>query len=137
MQQDRIYVCACVSVRAQPTGSHFLNVPNMGLCVSLCYSRVKKLLVMYIRHLSRPFKCCPSYVSCHLLWFQTYLCPAFTCVECSAYVSLVFQWAVYVCTSFGTRQECRLLEYTNPVGTSQETHHVSATESSWLMLCKI
>jgi hypothetical protein len=33
--------------------------------------------------------------------------------------------------------ECRLLGYKNPVRTSQETHYVSATESSQLMLCKI
>jgi hypothetical protein len=34
-------------------------------------------------------------------------------------------------------EECRLLGYKNPVHTSQETHYVSATEPSWLMLCKI
>jgi hypothetical protein len=34
-------------------------------------------------------------------------------------------------------EECHLLGYKNPVRTSQETHHVSATESSQLMLCKI
>jgi hypothetical protein len=34
-------------------------------------------------------------------------------------------------------EECRLLGYTNPVRTSQETHYVSTTESSQLMLCKI
>jgi hypothetical protein len=34
-------------------------------------------------------------------------------------------------------EECRLLGYRNPVLTSQETHNVSATESSRLMLCKI
>jgi hypothetical protein len=34
-------------------------------------------------------------------------------------------------------EECRLLGYKNPVRTSQETHYVSATESSQLMLCKI
>jgi hypothetical protein len=33
-------------------------------------------------------------------------------------------------------EECRLLGYKNPVRTSQETHHVSTTESSQLMLCK-
>jgi hypothetical protein len=31
----------------------------------------------------------------------------------------------------------RLLKYKNPVPTSQETHYVSATESSQLILCKI
>jgi hypothetical protein len=34
-------------------------------------------------------------------------------------------------------KECRLLGYKTPVPTSQETHYVSATESSQLMLCKI
>jgi hypothetical protein len=33
--------------------------------------------------------------------------------------------------------ECRLLGYKNTVRTSQETHYVSATESSQLMLRKI
>jgi hypothetical protein len=33
--------------------------------------------------------------------------------------------------------EWRLLEYKNPVRTSQETHYFSTTESSQLMLCKI
>jgi hypothetical protein len=37
----------------------------------------------------------------------------------------------------GDYEECRLLEYKYPVRTSQETHYVSATESSQLMLCKI
>jgi hypothetical protein len=34
-------------------------------------------------------------------------------------------------------EEWRLLGYKTPVHTSQETHYVSATESSQLMLCKI
>jgi hypothetical protein len=37
----------------------------------------------------------------------------------------------------GDYEEYRLLAYTNPVLTSQETHHISATEASLLMLCKI
>jgi hypothetical protein len=37
----------------------------------------------------------------------------------------------------GDYEERRLLGYKNPVRTSQETHYVSATESSQLMLCKI
>jgi hypothetical protein len=37
----------------------------------------------------------------------------------------------------GHYEECRLLGYKTPVCTSQETHYVSATESSQLMLCKI
>jgi hypothetical protein len=37
----------------------------------------------------------------------------------------------------GDYEECRLLGYKNRVRTSQETHHVSATESNQLMLCKI
>jgi hypothetical protein len=34
-------------------------------------------------------------------------------------------------------EECRLLGYKNQVRTSQETHYVSTTEPSQLMLCKI
>jgi hypothetical protein len=34
-------------------------------------------------------------------------------------------------------EECRLLEYKNPVRTSKETHYVSVTETSRLILCKI
>jgi hypothetical protein len=34
-------------------------------------------------------------------------------------------------------RECRLLEHKTPVRTSQETHYISATESSQLMRCKI
>jgi hypothetical protein len=34
-------------------------------------------------------------------------------------------------------EECRLLGYKYTVRTSQETHYVSATESSLLMLCTI
>jgi hypothetical protein len=37
----------------------------------------------------------------------------------------------------GDYEECRLLGYKNPVRTSQETHYVSTTELSWLMLSKI
>jgi hypothetical protein len=37
----------------------------------------------------------------------------------------------------GDYEECRLLGYKNPVLTSQETHYVSTTELSRLMLCKI
>jgi hypothetical protein len=37
----------------------------------------------------------------------------------------------------GDYEECRLLGYKTPVRTSQETHYVSATELSRLMLCKI
>jgi hypothetical protein len=36
-----------------------------------------------------------------------------------------------------SQEECYLLGYENPVRTSQETHYVSATESSQLILCKI
>jgi hypothetical protein len=42
-------------------------------------------------------------------------------------------WGFHV----GDYEECRLLGYRNPVRTSQETHYVSATEPSRLMLCKI
>jgi hypothetical protein len=37
----------------------------------------------------------------------------------------------------GDYEECRLLGYKTPVRTSQETHYISATEPSRLMLCKI
>jgi hypothetical protein len=37
----------------------------------------------------------------------------------------------------GDYEECRLLAYKNPVHTSQETHYVSATEPSVLILSKI
>jgi hypothetical protein len=37
----------------------------------------------------------------------------------------------------GDYEEFRLLDYKNPVRTSQETHYVSATKLSRLMLCKI
>jgi hypothetical protein len=37
----------------------------------------------------------------------------------------------------GDYEECRLLWYRNQVRTSQETHYVSATDPSHLMLCKI
>jgi hypothetical protein len=37
----------------------------------------------------------------------------------------------------GDYEECRLLGYINPVRTSQETHYVSATEHSRLILCNI
>jgi hypothetical protein len=43
-----------------------------------------------------------------------------------------------ICRSHGgDYEECRLLGYTNPVHTSQETHYVSTTEPNRLMLCKI
>jgi hypothetical protein len=37
----------------------------------------------------------------------------------------------------GDYDERSLLEYKNPVRTSQETHYVSTTDISQLMLCKI
>jgi hypothetical protein len=47
----------------------------------------------------------------------------------------------YLCRIWGSHgcdyAECRLLGYKTPVRTSQETHYVSATEPSLLMLCKI
>jgi hypothetical protein len=42
-------------------------------------------------------------------------------------------WSFHSCDY----EECRLLGYKHPVRTSQETHYVSATEPSRLMLCKI
>jgi hypothetical protein len=38
---------------------------------------------------------------------------------------------------FSDYEESRLLRNENPVRTSQETHYISATESSRIMLCKI
>jgi hypothetical protein len=47
----------------------------------------------------------------------------------------------HTCKMWGFRggdyKERRLLEYRKPVRTSQETHYVSATETSRLILCKI
>jgi hypothetical protein len=40
-------------------------------------------------------------------------------------------------THVQSKEECHLLEYKNPVCTSQETPYVSTTESSQLKLCKI
>jgi hypothetical protein len=37
----------------------------------------------------------------------------------------------------GDYEECSLLGHTHQVHTSQQTHYVSATESSQLMLCEI
>jgi hypothetical protein len=37
----------------------------------------------------------------------------------------------------GDYEECRLLGNKNPVCTSQETHYISATELSLLMVCRI
>jgi hypothetical protein len=61
--------------------------------------------------------------------------------------NLTFEWLknkrihmnhVNLCESSGGEyEECYLLGYKNTVRTSQETHYVSATEPSWLMLCKI
>jgi hypothetical protein len=42
-----------------------------------------------------------------------------------------------VCCHYGDCEEFRLLGCKNTVHTSQETHYVSATELSRLMLCKI
>jgi hypothetical protein len=48
---------------------------------------------------------------------------------------------VQICTIWGFRgggcEECLFWGHKTPVCTSQETHYVSATESSRLMLCKI
>jgi hypothetical protein len=40
-------------------------------------------------------------------------------------------------TSGTDEEECRLMGFKNPVRTSQETHHFSATEPSHLILCTI
>jgi hypothetical protein len=42
-----------------------------------------------------------------------------------------------VCFHGGDYEQCRLLGYKNPVRTSHETHYVSTTEHSQLILCKI
>jgi hypothetical protein len=52
-----------------------------------------------------------------------------------------YQTYASLCRIFGFHgddyEECRLLGYKTPVRTSQETHYVSATETSQLVLCKI
>jgi hypothetical protein len=57
------------------------------------------------------------------------------------YVSATEHNRITLCKTGGSHgsdyEECRLLEYKNPVRTSQATHYASATESSQLMLCKI
>jgi hypothetical protein len=54
-------------------------------------------------------------------------------LEISGLVFMVFD----IRNSMLSVEECRLLGYKTPVRTPQEVHYVSATESSWLMLCKI
>jgi hypothetical protein len=51
-------------------------------------------------------------------------------ISCAIYVR-------YEVLHGGDYEECRLLGYKNSVRTSQETHYISATESSQLMLCKV
>jgi hypothetical protein len=48
-------------------------------------------------------------------------------------VTLYMIWGFHC----GDYEECRLLGYKNGVRTSQETHNISVTEPSQLMLCKI
>jgi hypothetical protein len=51
------------------------------------------------------------------------------------------EYSYSICTIWGFHggdyKKCRPLGYRNPVRTSLETHYVSATEPSRLMLCKI
>jgi hypothetical protein len=47
------------------------------------------------------------------------------------------RWMEYFRFSRWWLWRCLLLGYKNPVRTSQETHYISATESSQLMQCKI
>jgi hypothetical protein len=54
-------------------------------------------------------------------------------VGSTKFLGLCKMWGFH-CSHY---EECRLLGYKNPVSTSQETHHVSTTESSRLMLCTI
>jgi hypothetical protein len=53
----------------------------------------------------------------------------------------MWQTEQHWCKIWGSRggdyEECRLLGHRNPIRTSHETHYVSATDSSRLMLCKI
>jgi hypothetical protein len=57
-------------------------------------------------------------------------------------ITVLLLWSEGVCSqgyslNFLPFEECRLLGYKNPVRTSQETHYISVTELSRLMLCKI
>jgi hypothetical protein len=57
---------------------------------------------------------------------QIWKCPQITCIHCK------------ICgLHSGDYEECCPLGYKNPLRTSQETHYVSATEPSRLMLCKV
>jgi hypothetical protein len=58
--------------------------------------------------------------------------------------TLIFRYSAHpiilckICGFHGSDyEECHLLGYKTPVRTSQETHYISATESSQLNLCKI
>jgi hypothetical protein len=54
-----------------------------------------------------------------------------------AIIPFITESKICVFHDSGDYEVCRLLEYKNPVRTSQETHYISATEPSRWMLCKI
>jgi hypothetical protein len=66
----------------------------------------------------------------------------FTYLHTCIYLSLFICLPMYICPCTiwgfhgGGYEECRLLDCKNSLRTSQETHYVSVTESSRLMLCK-
>jgi hypothetical protein len=76
-------------------------------------------------------------LKCSSLWYQI-LNSAFRTVLQASDVSSFITCSM-CCTVKTNRNkgEYHLLGYKNPFRTSQETHYVSATESSRLMLCKI
>jgi hypothetical protein len=66
---------------------------------------------------------------------------SYTILSSSASLRWIDRTKYELCKIWGFRgddyEELRLTGYKNPVRTSQETHHASATEPSRLMLCKI
>jgi hypothetical protein len=88
-----------------------------------------------LRHVFSEYFCFSCYSSHRLLHTPQPLSGAGTIGQIVADVSggLNKIWAFHC----GDYEECHLLGHTTPVRTSQETHYVSTTESSQLMLCKI
>jgi hypothetical protein len=91
------------------------------------------------------------YLNCHM-WTRFDIYPHFPLFVLSyfigLYIAVVYRlrmkgekrcWSICKIWGFhgGDYEEYRLLGYKNPVRTSQETHYVSTTEFSQLMLCKI
>jgi hypothetical protein len=54
-----------------------------------------------------------------------------------SYFTTILTATLECCQTYIFIEECHHLGHKNPVRTSQETHYISATESSQLMLCKI